>query len=172
MNPNDPLIRPLAPADSVAELTALLHQAYGELASKGMRFLASHQNEAKTRERIGGGECYVAIQQGQIVGTILWRPPRLPGIGSAAKSWYDRAGVASFHQFAVHPAFQKRGVGGRLLALVEARTAETGCRELALDTAEPAASLIGFYSRRGYRFIEFVQWSVTNYRSVILSKSI
>jgi hypothetical protein len=43
---------------------------------------------------------------------------------------------------------------------------------MALDTAEPAAHLIAFYNRLGYRFIEHAQWRMTNYRSVIMSKTL
>ena len=32
--------------------------------------------------------------------------------------------------------------------------------------------LIDYYQKRSYRFIEYVDWDVTNYRSVILSKSL
>jgi hypothetical protein len=44
--------------------------------------------------------------------------------------------------------------------------------ELAVDTAEPARHLIDWYTRLGYRFIEYAQWDVTNYRSVVMSKPI
>ena len=54
----------------------------------------------------------------------------------------------------------------------EAWALEQRYRELAVDTAEPADHLVAFYSRRGYRFIEFAQWPGKHYRSVILSKSL
>ena len=41
-----------------------------------------------------------------------------------------------------------------------------------LDTAEGAEHLIRTYEKRGYRFIEYVQWEVTNYRSVVMSKKL
>lgn len=56
--------------------------------------------------------------------------------------------------------------------LVEARAAETGAVEIALDTAEPATHLVAWYGRRGYRLIEHAQWGHTNYRSVIMSKRV
>lgn len=66
-------IRLIRPDDDYTELTELLHRAYGELAARRMRFLASHQDEKTTRERIGEGECYVAIENGRFIGTIVWR---------------------------------------------------------------------------------------------------
>ncbi len=149
----------------MAELTALLHRAYAPLAAAGMRFLASHQDEAKTRERCAEGECWVAVEGPRIVGTISWRPSRgEPG------TWYGRPGVASFGQFAVEPELQGRGIGRELIGRVEQRAREEGYAELACDTAEGAAELIALYARLGYRLVGHVQWDVTNYRSVVLSK--
>ncbi len=133
-----------------------------------MRFLASHQDEKTTRERIGEGECYLAMQNGQMIGTIVWRNAHQTN----GTPWYDRPDVSSFGQFAVKPGLQNRGIGSKLLAIAEQRAAETGAAELALDTAEPAHDLIRLYTRRGYRFIGYTQWKLANYRSVIMSKRI
>ncbi len=55
---------------------------------------------------------------------------------------------------------------------VEAYAAEEGACEIALDTSEHAHHLISMYQNRGYRFVEYAQWDVTNYRSVVLSKTL
>ena len=54
--------------------------------------------------------------------------------------------------------------------IVEQRAKSEGAVELSLDTAEGAKHLIKYYKQRGFRFIDYVKWEVTNYRSVILSK--
>jgi GNAT superfamily N-acetyltransferase len=159
-------IRRLAWRDSRAELTELLHRAYAPLAAQGMRYVASHQSTRETRRRIRGGECYVAVSAGRLVATVTLRGPRR----TRGCPFYARPEVASFHQFAVDPAVQGSGLGGRLLAHVEARARELGALELAFDTAESAEALLAFYRRRGYRQVGFVQWPTTNYRSVVMSK--
>lgn len=121
-----------------------------------------------TRERVGQGECYVAMADGRLVGTIMFKPADK----TSGSPWLDRPVVASLGQFAVDPGLQARGLGARLMDLVEARAAETGADEIALDTADPAAHLIAWYARRGYRLIEHAQWGHTNYRSVIMSKHV
>jgi GNAT superfamily N-acetyltransferase len=159
-------LRLLDPGDEIPLLTALLHRAYAPLAARGMRYLASHQDDATTRRRISGGECWLAEMGGQLIGTITLRDAdRTSGC-----PWYDRPDVASFGQFAVHPACQSRGVGSRLIDHVEQRARLKGMAELALDTAETADDLIAFYTRRGYRFVDHVRWDAVNYRSVVLSK--
>src|SRR5207253_1167806 len=142
-------IRLLADTDSFAELTELLHRAYAQLADLGLRFVATHQDEATTLHRIQGFECYVAEVDGRIAGTIVFRGPGL----SKGCPWYDQPDVACFGQFGVEPELQGRGIGTALLDFVEARARETGAAELALDTADSATHLIELYSRKGYRIV-------------------
>lgn len=161
-------VRPLSPADSIRELTRLLHRAYARLAAMGLRYMATHQSVEVTQERTGQGECYIAVADGALVGTIMFKPADR----TSGSPWLDRPEVASLGQFAVAPEVQALGLGARLMGLVEARAAETGAAEIALDTAEPAAHLVAWYGRRGYRLIEHAQWGHTNYRSVIMSKRV
>lgn len=161
-----PEIRLITTSDSLGEVTDLLHEAYRSLAERGMRFVASHQDQQVTARRIAKAECYLAFREGRLIGTVT-----LDDVAHTKGSpWYDRPEVASFHQFAVRPHWQGRGIGSMMLEYIERRAAMKGVAELALDTAEPARHLINFYTRRGYRFIEHVRWDAVNYRSVLLSK--
>ena len=161
-------IRPIAPHDSIPELTALLHRAYARLAAMGLRYVATHQSDDITRRRIAQGECHVALANGALIGTIVFKPMA----NTRGSPWLDRPDVASLAQFAVDPSWQSQGLGGRLMALAEARAAQTGAAEIALDTAESARHLIDWYARRGYRRIEYAQWQGVNYRSVIMSRPV
>jgi predicted N-acetyltransferase YhbS len=119
-----------------------------------------------TRNRVEGGECYVAELNGRIVGTIVFRDV----VRTSGADWYDRDDVSSFGQFGVEPELQGSGIGESLLAHVENRARESGAQELALDTAQPAAHLIEYYSRHGYRVVGHLKWEIVNYSSVIMSK--
>jgi len=161
-------IRPLGPDDSIAELTVLLHRAYAVLGAMGLNYTAVDQSEAVTLRRTRVGPCYVAVAGTRLLGTIVFE--------SAAKTrgspWLARPEVSSLHQFAVLPEYQRTGLGGRLMDVVERLAAASGAEEIALDTAEPAAHLIRYYTKRGYRFIEFAQWPEKVYRTVIMSKRV
>ncbi|KQN55657.1 GNAT family N-acetyltransferase [Erwinia sp. Leaf53] len=162
------IIRPLSAADSLQELTTLLHSAYRQLANLGLNYMAVNQSVAVTAERVAQGLCLIASEDTRLRGTILFRnPQQTHGCG-----WYDRPEVASIAQFAVDPTLQAQGLGRQLLQAAEAQARLSGATELALDTAEPATRLVNWYTRLGYRFTEHVQWSHTNYRSVILSKAL
>jgi len=157
-------IRLLTEQDSIAELTELLHNAYAQLGAMGFNYTAVDQPEHVTRRRISGGECYIAVNGGLVLGTILFhRHPR----GCA---WYEQAHVAAVHQFGVRPNAQRHGVGAALLTFAEDRARAHGAGELALDTSEGATHLIAWYRKMGYRQVETAQWTGKTYRSVILSK--
>jgi GNAT superfamily N-acetyltransferase len=159
-------IRLLDRTDSIEELTSLLHRAYKQLADMGFRYVATYQSPEVTAQRVLAGECYVALLDGKLAGTILFKNAD----SSSGCAWYDKDSVATFHQFGVEPELQGAGIGSSLLEKVEERARETGAGEIALDTSEGAHHLIALYEKRGYRYIETVQWDVTNYRSVIMSK--
>ena len=161
-------IRLIEPEDSIPNLTALLHHAYAPLAAQGLRYMATHQSDDVTRARVAQGECFVALIDGTICGTIVFKSAQQ----THGSPWYDRDDVASFGQFAVEPTLQASGLGRRLMTIAEDRALATGAREIALDTAETAAHLIAWYTKLGYRFIEYADWGHTNYRSVIMSKTL
>lgn len=161
-------IRPISVNDSIEDLTLLIRRAYKQLADMGLRYLATHQDAETTRKRIKDNHCFVAEYDGEIIGTITYSAP-----GKTAGSlWYDRPAVAHFQQFAIEPEFQKSGIGTRMMEFIENHARKNGAEELALDTSEKAQHLIDWYENMGYRFIEYVNWPVTNYRSVILSKKL
>ncbi len=161
-------IRPLKDSDSLVELTELLHSAYAALARDGLNFTATDQDVETTARRISEGECWVARMEEEIVGTIVlafggddFDPP-----------YYLRPCVAHFGQFGVKPTLQGRSIGSKLLNRIEDRARVLGASHLALDTAEPASSLIEFYRRRSFEFQSFHQWHGKSYRSVVMTKAL
>jgi len=159
-------VRPFAAGDSIAELTSLVHRAYAVLGAMGLNYTAVDQDDAVTQRRADRGTCFVAVDGTVIVGTITVYPPgRL-----TVCEWYRRRGTAVFGQFAVLPGHQRGGIGARLLERAEQCARELGATDLACDTAQPAAHLIEWYTRRGYRPVDQVQWEGKTYSSVVLSK--
>src|SRR5688572_26244140 len=158
-------IRDLAKSDDIAALTRLLNEAYQPLADAGLRFFASYQNEKQTRQRLKAGHPLIAELGGAVVGTIT-----VAGPDPESKClYYRRPGVFCLGQFAVRTDLQGQGIGRALLQAAEDRARFLGAAEVVLSTAESATHLRDWYERLGFHFVEFVAWSTTNYRSVILS---
>jgi len=167
-------IRPLAARDSLQALTQLLHRAYAPLAAAGMNFTAATQTAETSARRAAEGQCFVAEQQGQIVGTVTACGPYAEGAAPWAASvpWFRDRDTAHFHQFAVHPELQGQGLGRRLVAACERWALQHGYRRMALDTAEPAQALRALYTRLGYADVGQVQWDGKQYRSIVMLKAL
>jgi GNAT superfamily N-acetyltransferase len=162
------IIRRISPDDSFTAMTELLHSAYARLGAMGFNYTAVDQTEEVTRKRAAGGTCLVAVAGGQMIGTItFYEPGRLKGC-----LWYQRPDVAVIGQFGVRPDHQGRGIGTGLLREAEMLGISTGSAELALDTSEGADHLTAWYRRKGFRIIQYAQWSGKKYRSVIMSKKL
>lgn len=154
--------------DDVSRITEILHRSYAHLAELGFKYNATWQGDDVTRSRLESGFSYLAIKDNLIVGTITLRvPPNVSGC-----SWYNRGDVASFGQFGVDPNHQRNGIGSLLLETVETKTRNEGVPNIALDTAEGAHHLIDLYESKGYKITGYADWETTNYRSVILNKTI
>lgn len=159
-------IRPLNEADSLVELTALLHRSYAKLSAMGLNYTAVDQSVETTARRVSSGVCFVAMIEQELVGTILVRPTH----EASHCEFFTQAGVATAHQFAVDPSRQGTGVGRMLLDRAEQWARDHDFLELAIDTAEKAEHLIQFFSRLGYRRVGVVEWPGKVYRSAVMSK--
>jgi GNAT superfamily N-acetyltransferase len=162
------LIRPYRNDDAIPPITGMLHAAYARLAEMGLRYTATYQSDEVTLRRLQRGFPFVAEADGEIVATVTL----YPSDPESSCAWYRRPEVFSFGQFGVRPDWQGRGLGSRLLRLMEDEARTRGAGELALDTAQEADHLRGWYGRCGFREVEQVDWSSTNYLSVILSKTL
>ena len=170
----DVVIRPLAARDSFDALTALLHRAYAPLAAAGMDFMAASQSADVTRQRVAEGHCLVAEAGGELLGTVTVCGPYEDDLATwaAEAPWFRERDTAHFHQFAVDPRQQRRGVGRLLVAAGERWARDCGFRRMALDTAEPATALRALYRRLGYAEVGHVRWQGRHYRSVVMLKSL
>ena len=121
--------------DSYVALTALLHRAFTRLGAMGLNCTCVDQTVETTRSRATRGDCYVAVCEGRIVGTMtLYAPDH-----ESPCELYRRDDIASMRQFGVEPVWQARGIGtlvnrlrrplGRDARLcgARARYAATGC---------------------------------------------
>lgn len=149
-------------------ITTLLHAAYRPLLEDGLRYVATHQTSDITLDRLSAGEGYIGFMGPQLMATITL----ITEIKGDDCDWFMRPGVFKFAQFGVHPDHQSHGVGQHIMQLIEARAKELGANELCLDTSEKAHQLIAMYTKLGYRQVDTVDWDVTNYKSVVLSKAL
>jgi GNAT superfamily N-acetyltransferase len=163
------VIRPVEARDDLVALTELVHAAYATHAASGLRFWGTHQSVADTATRLASGQGFVALADGELVGTITVRPP----MASSPVPLFCMPDVWSFCQYAVHPGWKGRGVGQALHARALRHAAAHGAKRMALDTAAPAAGLIRMYSSWGYAECGHCDWRPnTNYLSTLMVRPV
>ena len=145
----------------------MLHRSYKRLADMGFNYTATDQSIEKTRQRVQGNECFVAVVGGRIVGTALLIPHQLD-----TPPWANRPGVCYAGQLGVDPDFRHLGLGARLMHTIVGRARELGFKEIGGDTSEGADYLIKFYTGMGWQIVGHHQWEGKTYRSVILAKQL
>jgi uncharacterized damage-inducible protein DinB/GNAT superfamily N-acetyltransferase len=164
-------IRLLAVRDSLQALTGLLHRAYAPLAARGMNFSAATQSAEVTAQRVAEGQCFVAVRDREIVGTVtVCGPEDAPEKPSVP--WFSERNTAHVHQLAVAPEAQRFGVGARLVQRCEAWARDNGYRSMVSGAAVGADELLAMFRRLGYTEVGQVQGPGRTYRSVILRKSL
>lgn len=161
-------LRRLQPDDSIDELTALLRRAFARLGASGLNCTCVDQTPGVTRQRIGRGNCLIALEGPRIVGTVTLQAAD----PEAEVPWYRHPWVASLQQLGVEPGHQGAGVGTALLHAAEHWAAQKGCRTLALDTPEPARHLHAYYARHGFEPLAIIQRAGRNYRSAVFGKPV
>ena len=159
-------LRPLHADDSMDDLTAMLRRAFAPLGASGLNCTCVNQTSAVTRQRIGLGDCLVALSGSRIVGTVTLQTAD----PQAEIGWYRNPDVASLHQLAVEPCHHGKGIGAALLRAAERWALVHGCSALALDTPEPARHLRAYYARQGFWQRSTVQLADRTYRSAVLGK--
>ncbi|MGF6776653.1 GNAT family N-acetyltransferase [Paraburkholderia sp. GAS334] len=152
--------------DSFDELTRMLHRAFARLGAMGLNCTCVDQSATVTRLRATRGDCYVAVCEGHLVGTMTLHAPDR----DSPCELYRQEDIASVRQIGVDPAWQKRGIGTLLLAFADHWAATRGYAELALDTPQPATHLIAFYRGQGFRIADFMRFDGKRYDSAILRK--
>ena len=156
-------------ATRIPEITALLHAAYAPLAARGMHYVASHQDDATTLQRLTRGRALLIENAArEIIATVTLYPPA----PQSTCTLYRESDVYVLGQFAVHPHLQRAGLGARMMDWCIHETRALGGKRLALDTSEHADHLIAWYEKLGFVFAQHTRWDAVNYRSVVMVKSL
>ncbi|MFC1475320.1 GNAT family N-acetyltransferase [Candidatus Zixiibacteriota bacterium] len=162
------IIRKFSNNDSLDELTDLLHRSYKILADMNLNYVATYQPVETTKKRINDGICFIIEIDKQLIGTATYYPP---GIAHACQQ-FNLKETAWIGQMGILPECQKKGLGTKLFEYIEQMAAENNVKYIGLDTSEKAVHLIDWYKKLGYKFDRYIDWEVTNYRSVILIKKL
>ncbi|MGP7816710.1 GNAT family N-acetyltransferase [Niallia sp. 01092] len=130
----------LEDAEKVLDVTLKAYQSIRDL---GINFAAAHADIEMVKKHITNNLCYVLEQDESIIATIGIRLP-----------WGAQPGPAGFPHigwFAVDPTIGQKGIGSKVLSLIEDKIAkELRSPAVTLGTAENHPWLSQMYEKKGY----------------------
>lgn len=85
--------------------------------------------------KLNRDSCFVAVEEERIIGTIF-------GTFNGRRGW--------MYHLAIHPRFQKKGIGSSLLKEAEKALKRTGTRTIGMFVDVPNDKVVGFYKKHGY----------------------
>lgn len=99
------------------------------------------------QDRIIQGHTYIALLDGEIVGTLmfLWEDEMM---------WGEQPPVAAYvHQLAVKDGYHGQGIGEKLLNWATKKTTEGGRKLLRIDFPPQNDGLKKYYEKLGFKFV-------------------
>ncbi len=142
---------------SWAEITELLHLAFAVHLKTGLNYAACTQTVEETISRVGDGMCIVGLMDGILVGCA---------------TVHFNGGIGHLSQVAVHPTFQKYGIGRKLQDYIFDYAKANGCKALICDTSEKAVEVVKWYLQTGWQKVGLCSHTTTNYYSVVFRKPV
>ena len=110
-------------------------------------------------DRISRQTCLIAVQDGEIVGTICIKDVPNPLVYSFSDKTYkylENAGRCSYiSRFAVKESLRKSGLGIDLITRAVDIAKEDGCSFALLHSAASNKNMVDFYGKRGFDLIDF-----------------
>ncbi|AJY77004.1 GNAT family N-acetyltransferase [Paenibacillus beijingensis] len=136
----------LATVNDAERLLHITYDAYVTIRELNLHWPAANATLALIQENITTNECYLLEVDGEIKATITLSK-------SDDIKWVTDLPFVKW--FAVDPAFQGKGVGGKLLNWIEETIIrdKLGAPAVTLATAEKHPWLLPMYERRGYERI-------------------
>lgn len=128
----------------------------------GVQATAFYSGE-ELRHKIGGGKCFVALDEGVAIGTCSL-------VIKEIHAWFYSGEVAYYMWDAVLPSYQGTGVYSQLDEARDQYIRERNVKVIITRTSERNRKMQRIRMRKGYRKVSFAATTQTNYYSVLLAR--
>ncbi len=146
------------------ELAQLYHEAFQERFDQGMNFICSSYTPKYLAEHFDDAIILVALDKDH--------NDALAGAAVLRIKHDDRGTCGYFTDIGIKPEYKRHGIGSKLLKQHVAEAKANGCSFVMSDTAVGAKSSVKWHLRNGFRIVELLSWSNTNYYSYNFRKQL
>ena len=145
------------------EIRRVIYMAHTDSSKQGDIQISANLSSEEIKEKVGNGVCYVAIYNGQVVGTcsVVLRMKR---------TWFYK-GIAAYYLLdAVLPEFQGLGIYSRLDEKRNYFARCNGVNMVYMYTSESNYKVQHIREKQGFRLMSFYVSPKTDYYSVLMAK--
>ena len=121
------------------------HDAVWDLHNVALNEVGAHGGNGPWDDDLHRVEAEYIFTDGEFYVGVLGE--RVVAMGALKRLADTRAEICRMR---VHPDFQRRGLGRRMLSMLEERASELGFRTLTLDTTVGQVAAMGMYMKAGY----------------------
>lgn len=139
-----------AKVDDLPAILALLTACQQDLLARGIdQWPATFPDPAETANEIADGHTHVLLCQGSLAGAVTLSP-NMPRLAQHVR-WLTSQPFLRICRLAVHPRFQRQGLGRSLMDFVEQTVRQRHIASLRLGAYSQHAGAVAFYQRLGYQ---------------------
>ncbi|MBS7210344.1 MAG: GNAT family N-acetyltransferase [Lachnospiraceae bacterium] len=138
----------------------LLSKSHSENISKGLVYATATQTPERLKQKIGDGICFVAVENGKLVGTATVCQKKID-------YWYYTGTVALIKLVAVDPDNKHSGIGTQLIETCINYAKENGIKVVVTDSAEENAVFGKLAKRCGFKVIDYCKYKANNFVSTV-----
>lgn len=110
------------------------------------------------------GNLYVARDEGRITGSfILSHKPEAAYAKTDWKNCLDYRFIFVIYTFAVHPQFQKKGIGKEMLRFIVEHGKQENMKAIRLDVYQKNLPAISLYKKMGFQYMDTVDLGYGEY---------
>lgn len=155
-------IRKLMPDDvvSLEDIQKLISKAHSDNIKNGLFYATATQTIEKLRQKIGNGVCFIAEENGKLIGTATI-------CAKTINYWYYNGTIALIKLVAVDPDSKHTKIGTRLIEACIHEARENKIKVVVTDSAEENIIFGKLASRCGFKVIDYCKYKANNFISTV-----
>lgn len=145
---------------SLEDIQKLISKAHNDNIKNGLFYATATQTIEKLRQKIGDGICFIAEENGKLIGTATVCTKKI-------NYWYYNGTIALIKLVAVDPDSKHSKIGTRLIEACVYQAKENGIKVVVTDSAEENVIFGKLASRCGFKAIDYCKYKANNFVSTV-----
>jgi len=145
---------------SLDDIQKLIFKAHSDNIKNGLFYATATQTIEKLRQKIGDGVCFIAEENGKLIGTATVCSKEI-------NYWYYSGKVSLIKLVAVDPDSKHSRIGTRLIEECIRQAVENEVKVVVTDSAEENIIFKKLAKRCGFKVIDYCKYKANNFISTV-----